>query len=223
MNPPIEEMLRAFPGRLDLSGRQLFRADLEMLARSTKLRILILCNCAIGDDGAAIIARSTSLHMLIAVECAIGDAGAAALAHNATLTMLDLTDNLIGDAGASEFARNETLDTLYLAYNAIGDAGASALARNTTLRRLYLFWNQISDAGVDAFAEALEAANACALARAEMCQLKRAVGQHAHGVLERYVRAGNRAMEYVCLTSPHTAAAAAARVKAALRARERWH
>jgi hypothetical protein len=96
-------------------------------------------------------------------------------------------------------------------------------AQNTTLRILYLSHNQISDASAAELAKTLEAGNVCALSENELCYVKRTIGQHAFGVLRRYVGAGNRSLRDVYFgRTDMIRVKTLLRIQDALRERQGW-
>ena len=182
-----------------LNSRGISDAGATALALCMHIRVLHLRDNAIGDAGAIAFALLPELCELDLSYNLITDAGAVALARSTSLRILHLNGNGIGDVGAAALARNTTLEQVYMYSSAISDVGAAAFAQNTTLRRLSLDGLRMSDAGAAEIATALEAGNACALTEAELCYVKRAVGQHAFGVLLRFVRTGNRSLRHVFL------------------------
>ena len=206
-----------------LRGRRIDCAGAVALAQCAWICMLHLGNNLIGDVGAIALATLPVLRELDLSDNSITDTGAVALARNASLRTLYLGGNRIGDIGAAALARNATLENLYLENNALGDAGAAVFAQNTTLRSLYLNGNRISDASVIEIANTLEAGNACALSEAELCYVKRAIGQHAFGVLRRYVGAGNRSLRGIYLgRSDMLSTKTLMRIRDALRERQGW-
>ena len=192
-------------------------------ARCARIRMLHLETNLVGDAGAIALAKLPVLGEINLSFNLITDVGAVALARSTSLRALYLAGNRIGDVGAAALARNAMLYLLCLNGNQIGDAGARALGQPATLRILYLGNNLLSDTGVAEFAKSLEAGNACALSEAELCCVKRAIGQHAFGEMRRYVGAGNRSLHDVHLGSAFTSGLPSIRrVQDALQERRRW-
>ena len=112
--------------------------------RSKTLRTLAITQCAIGDEGAAIIS-----------DCS---------AHNTSIRELELSHNLITNKGAIKIFKstefNSVLQSLNMLCNKISDDGALAarecLKNNSTLLKLNIARNDIKDDGIIAICDCLK-------------------------------------------------------------------
>jgi hypothetical protein len=178
---PLASLLSACSrlASLRLAGNSLGGAGARSLCSgglSTSLRQLDLCDCAIGDDGAAALAEALSSHApqlqaLQLAHCGLGARGVAALAASAAQRVSPLRELcLAGNAELGCAPREEVLGATRL-LSACGvqwlDLGQCGLSGDAiaplfqqpegahSLRRLALFANPLGRAGAESVARSL--------------------------------------------------------------------
>ena len=129
---------------------------LTLYITDPKLKILILSDKRIGDEGAIVLAKELATNTsVISVDLSfneIGNVGAEALAKalktNTSVISVDLSFNKIGNVGAEALAKaiktNTTITTLSLCFNkfdyVVRKAFEKALQTNTTLTKLEMYY-----------------------------------------------------------------------------------
>jgi len=130
---------------LDLTRRypQLTDSDMEQLAAALQnnknLRVLILSEDGIGDNGVRILAQALLTTNVTTLDLSgnhISDEGARALFKVPSLTSLIIGGNDIGNEGITEIRENITIRTLVIDGNDIDDNGAAAFLTNSTITEL---------------------------------------------------------------------------------------
>jgi len=134
---------------------------------------LVLRRCSMADLGTVAVCAfvrpwATRIQIMRLTECEIGDEGAVALSRllSPALRELCLTSNSVGDRGILEIAQVlpacDSLERLLLDRNNIGDSGAKALGTHllrSNVQELtlgsHLGGNPIGEEGVEAIAQAL--------------------------------------------------------------------
>ncbi|MBL0941492.1 MAG: F-box-like domain-containing protein [Alphaproteobacteria bacterium] len=113
---------------------------------TSNLKVLVLDNNEVGDEGAEHLAKSTTLLKLSLGANHITSRGAKALFSNSHLKELSLSTNEIDDEGLTNFtALNTTLISLNLALNKITTKGAKNIVPHRSLLYLILYRNYIED------------------------------------------------------------------------------
>ncbi|XP_062030739.1 leucine-rich repeat-containing protein 45 isoform X2 [Lepus europaeus] len=146
----LQRLLRPPRGRLDLATQSLTvdscRALGKLLRAEAQLTELVLSDCMLSEEGAALLLRG--------------------LCANTAVRLLDLKGNNLRASGAEALGRllrqNKSIQSLTLEWNSLGaweDAFAAfcgGLAANEALRQLDLRNNQISHQGAEQLALALK-------------------------------------------------------------------
>ena len=113
---------------VSLSGGFVKDADVEILTRLKRVRLLDLDACDVTDAGMASVGKLTSLYSLSLRMTRVGDDGLKALAPLKRLTTLNLDSTAGTDAGMKSVGSLKELRQLDLGRTAVTDVGLKELA-----------------------------------------------------------------------------------------------
>ena len=115
----------------------------------------------------------------------------------------------------------ESPGQLYFRHRFFDEFDMNLLLHNTTLREIIFRHCDITEEASLVLVESIEAGNAYKLNATEMVHIKRHIGQHAYGILQRFV-VGNYSLRYVSLEESDLPLHEQYRIENALQVRASW-
>jgi hypothetical protein len=134
--------------RVDLAGRPVADADLELLEPLTHLNALILRKTSVTDAGMAVLNQTGKLRSLDLDECRVTDAGLEHVGALTSLRGLYLDGTGVTDAGLAHLGSLTKLWGLSLRGTEITDAGLVHLRGLTQLRLLNLEKTRVTEPAI---------------------------------------------------------------------------
>lgn len=145
---------------IDLDGREVSDAELDLLAGFDDLKILNLSNTKVTDAGLAKLAALKKLKFLYLFNTSITDAGMEKLLELPRLEVLCLDQTQITDVGLKTLEELPRLEKLHVhSRGPITDAGLESLKKHPRLFELRVGGPNITESAVAALQEALPNCN----------------------------------------------------------------
>jgi hypothetical protein len=164
--------------KLDLAGKPIGDADLEVLKALTRLNTLSLRQTRVTDAGLALLKTTGKLRSLDLDACRVTDAGLAQLGALTSLRGLYLAGTKVTDSGLAHLSPLRKLWGLSLRDTEVSDAGLVHLRGLTKLRLLDLTNTRVTDDGIAKLRKDLPQARI--IARAGGSADRRALGIRPH-------------------------------------------